>query len=97
LVFPDFNPVLVQLGRFALRWYALAYVAGIVLGWGYGVLLVRNPKLWGPRAPTLSLPQIDDLVLWITIGVIVGGRLGYVAFYMLPRPRSGPICSPTLT
>jgi phosphatidylglycerol:prolipoprotein diacylglycerol transferase len=90
LVFPDFNPVIVQLGPFALRWYALAYVAGILLGWRYGVQLVRNPKLWGGRTPTLSVPQIDDLVLWITLGVIVGGRLGYVIFYMLPSAQERP-------
>src|ERR1700677_3925332 len=84
LVFPDFNPIIVQVGPFALRWYALAYVAGIMLGWRYGVGLVRNARLWGPRKPTATVAQIDDLVLWITIGVIVGGRLGYVLFYMLP-------------
>jgi phosphatidylglycerol---prolipoprotein diacylglyceryl transferase len=84
LIFPDFNPVLLQIGPFALRWYALAYVAGILLGWRYGVGLVRNPKLWGGRTPTATVAQIDDLILWITLGVIVGGRLGYVLFYMLP-------------
>jgi phosphatidylglycerol:prolipoprotein diacylglycerol transferase len=84
LVFPDFNPIIVQVGPLALRWYALAYVAGILIGWRYAVGLVRNPKLWGSHKPTATVPQIDDLVLWITLGVIVGGRLGYVLFYMLP-------------
>ena len=85
MTFPDFNPVIVQLGPFALRWYALAYIAGILLGWRYGVGLVRNAKLWGSHQPTATVQQIDDLVFpWITLGVIVGGRLGYVAFYMLP-------------
>jgi phosphatidylglycerol---prolipoprotein diacylglyceryl transferase len=86
LVFPDFNPIIVQVGPFALRWYALAYVAGIMLGWRYGVGLVRNAKLWGPRKPTATVAQIDDLILWITAGVIVGGRLGYELFYALPSP-----------
>ncbi len=90
MVFPDFNPVIVQLGPFALRWYALAYVAGILLGWRYGVSLVRNPKLWGRRTPTATVAQIDDLVLWITVGIIAGGRLGYVIFYMLPSPQERP-------
>jgi len=90
LVFPDFNPVIVQLGPFALRWYALAYIAGILLGWRYGVGLVRNARLWGPRRPTVTVPQIDDLVLWLTLGVIVGGRLGYVLFYMLPSAQERP-------
>jgi phosphatidylglycerol:prolipoprotein diacylglycerol transferase len=86
LVFPDFNPVIVQLGPFALRWYALAYVAGILLGWRYGVGLVRNAKLWGPATPTATVAQVDDLIVWITLGVILGGRMGYVLFYMLPSP-----------
>ena len=106
LQFPDFDPVVVRvppstsvsltLGPFAIRWYALAYIAGILLGWRYCVGLVRNPKLWGAaaRRPRPS-PQIDDLILWITLGVIVGGRLGYVLFYMLPStPASGRRCSP---
>ena len=86
MVFPDFNPIIVQVGPFALRWYALAYVAGILLGWRYGVGLVRNAKLWGPRKPTATVAQIDDLILWVTAGVIVGGRLGYELFYALPSP-----------
>ncbi len=86
MVFPDFNPVIVQLGPFALRWYALAYIAGILLGWRYGVGLVRNAKLWGPATPTATVAQIDDLIVWITLGVILGGRIGYVLFYMLPSP-----------
>ena len=79
--FPDFDPVLLQIGPFALRWYALAYVAGILLGWRYGVGLVKNARLWGGQAPTATPAQIDDLILWLTLGVIVGGRLGYVLFY----------------
>ena len=79
--FPDFDPVIFQIGPFALRWYALAYVAGILLGWRYAVMLVKNARLWNGRPPPLSLTQIDDLVLWVTLGVIVGGRLGYVLFY----------------
>lgn len=79
--FPDFDPVLVQLGPFAIRWYALAYVAGILLGWRYVAGLMRREDLWAPRTPPATVPQIDDLILWITLGVIVGGRLGHVLFY----------------
>jgi len=74
----------VTLGPFAVRWYALAYIAGIILGWRYAVRLVRNSRLWGPAGPPARDTQIDDLILWVTLGVIVGGRLGYVLFYMLP-------------
>ena len=79
--FPDFDPVLVHLGPFAIRWYALAYVAGILLGWRYAVGMLKNARLWQFRAPPLSPEQMDDLILWITLGVIVGGRLGHVVFY----------------
>jgi phosphatidylglycerol:prolipoprotein diacylglycerol transferase len=73
--------VLVQIGPFAIRWYALAYVAAILLGWRYVVGMVRNQKLWVYRPPTATADQIDDLILWLTVGIIVGGRLGDVLFY----------------
>jgi len=79
--FPNFDPVLVHLGPIAIRWYALAYVAGILLGWRYAVALVKNARLWARRGPPATPDQIDDLILWVTIGVIVGGRLGHVFFY----------------
>jgi len=79
--FPEFDPVLVHIGPLAIRWYALAYVAGILLGWRYAVRLVRNLKIWRGRRPTATDKQIDDFVLWVTLGIIIGGRLGYVLFY----------------
>ena len=79
--FPNFDPVLLQIGPIAIRWYALAYVAGILLGWRYAAALVANPRLWARRGPIATPDQIGDLVLWITLGVIVGGRLGHVVFY----------------
>lgn len=72
------------LGPFSVRWYALAYIAGILLGWRYVAGLIRNARLWGPSQPAASLEQLDDLILWITLGVIIGGRLGYILFYMAP-------------
>jgi len=79
--FPNFDPVLVQIGPLAIRWYALAYIAGILLGWRYAVILVRDSRLWRGAAPPINPAQIDDLVLWITLGVILGGRLGSILFY----------------
>jgi phosphatidylglycerol:prolipoprotein diacylglycerol transferase len=81
---PAFHVGTIALGPFSVRWYALAYIAGILLGWRYAVSLVSNPKIWGGRPATATRLQIDDLVLWLTLGVIVGGRLGYILFYMLP-------------
>ncbi|MDZ4375049.1 MAG: prolipoprotein diacylglyceryl transferase [Phenylobacterium sp.] len=79
--FPEIDPILVQIGPFAIRWYALAYVAGILLGWRYAVGLLRNARLWTHRPPPTTPEQMDDLVLWVALGVIGGGRLGHVLFY----------------
>nr|WP_209318333.1 prolipoprotein diacylglyceryl transferase [Falsiroseomonas selenitidurans] len=75
IAFPAIDPVLVQIGPFALRWYALAYIAGIVLGW----MLARRMVALAPVAATRE--QLDDFVTWATLGIILGGRLGYVLFY----------------
>ncbi|MEM6763195.1 MAG: prolipoprotein diacylglyceryl transferase [Pseudomonadota bacterium] len=80
LPFPTFDPVAVQVGPLALRWYALAYIAGILLGWIYARRLAGSDSLWGERTrPTVR--DFDDLVTWVTLGVVLGGRLGFVAFY----------------
>lgn len=78
--FPMIDPVLVQIGPFAIRWYALAYIAGLLLGWLYARLLVSNDRLWG-AAPRPAAPALDDLLVYAALGVILGGRLGYVFFY----------------
>ena len=89
--FPDIDPVLVQLGPFAIRWYALAYVAGILLGWRYATGLLKNGRLWTHRPAPFTPEQMDDLILWIAVGVIGGGRLGHVMFY---TPSSETLADP---
>lgn len=89
--FPNIDPILVQLGPFAIRWYALAYVAGILLGWRYATGLLRNTALWTRRPAPFTPEQMDDLILWIAIGVIGGGRLGHVLFY---TPLSQTLADP---
>ncbi len=81
LPFPAIDPVLVEWGPLVLRWYALAYVAGILLGWLYARRLVAEPRLWRGGAAPLTPADIDDFVAWIAFGLIIGGRLGYVIFY----------------
>ena len=81
--FPEFDPVLISIGPFPIRWYALAYVAGIVLGWWYASKLIKTERLWAPARPPLTPTQLDDLVLWIVLGIILGGRLGYALFLSL--------------
>jgi phosphatidylglycerol:prolipoprotein diacylglycerol transferase len=82
IAFPVFDPIAIQIGPIAIRWYALAYIGGIVLGWIYARALLKNERLWG-GPPPISLPQFDDFILWVTVGIIVGGRTGYVLFYNL--------------
>ncbi|ADL02137.1 prolipoprotein diacylglyceryl transferase [Brevundimonas subvibrioides] len=79
--FPEFDPVLIQLGPLPIRWYALAYVLGIVLGWVYAARILKSPRVWLPGKPPITTTQLDDLVLWITLGIILGGRFGYALFY----------------
>jgi phosphatidylglycerol:prolipoprotein diacylglycerol transferase len=83
IVLPVFNSIAIAIGPIAIRWYALAYIGGIVLGWIYARSLVKNDGLWGGVAP-ITLPQLDDFILWVTLGIILGGRTGYVLFYNFP-------------
>jgi phosphatidylglycerol---prolipoprotein diacylglyceryl transferase len=83
IAFPQFDPVAIALGPIVIRWYALAYIFGIVLGWVYARSLLKNATLWDGPAP-MSLTQLDDFILWVTLGIIVGGRTGYVLFYNFP-------------
>src|ERR1700710_2726694 len=82
IAFPVFDPIAIAIGPIAIRWYALAYIGGIVLGWLYARALIRREKLWGGPAP-ITLLQMDDFILWVTVGIILGGRTGYVLFYNL--------------
>jgi phosphatidylglycerol---prolipoprotein diacylglyceryl transferase len=75
LLFPQFDPVLVQFGPLAIRWYALAYITSLVIGWR----LVRRFAQFAPAVATQL--QVDDFLTWATLGVVLGGRLGYVLFY----------------
>src|ERR1700681_435859 len=83
IAFPVFDPIAISIGPIAIRWYALAYIGGIVLGWVYARALIKNERFWGGPAP-ITLPQLDDFILWVTVGIILGGRAGYVLFYNLP-------------
>ena len=79
--FPNIDPVAFSIGPFAVRWYALAYIAGLLFAIWYAKRLVATPALWADRKPTATPAQVDDLFIWIALGVILGGRAGYVLFY----------------
>ena len=88
--FPAINPILISIGPVSVRWYALAYIVGIVAGWFYARAIISSERLWGGPAP-FTVIDFDDFVVWITLGIIVGGRIGYVLFYNLPHFAENPI------
>lgn len=92
--FPDISPDLFSFELFgfhiALRWYALAYIVGILFGWWIVLKAIRTPRLWAGNPP-LTAEQVERLLTWIILGVILGGRLGYVLFYDLPTYLADPL------
>ncbi len=93
LPFPDIGPDIFSISlfgmTFALRWYALAYIAGLVIGWRIVTALVRRPALWRD-GPPMTAGQVESLLTWIILGVIIGGRLGYVLFYQPAQFLANP-------
>jgi phosphatidylglycerol---prolipoprotein diacylglyceryl transferase len=89
--FPEIDPVAFQIGPFAVRWYALAYLFGILLGGAYGHMLLNRKQLWKDRRPPFDPPAIWDFGLWAVIGIVVGGRLGFVLFYNLGYYLANPM------
>ncbi len=85
IIFPDISPALFSIDvggfEFALRWYALAYIIGILLGWRLAILATRRSALWPRNLPPIEPLQVEDLLTYVIVGVILGGRLGYVLFY----------------
>ena len=88
--FPAINPILISIGPLAVRWYALAYIVGIIAGWFYARAIIASKRFWGGPAPFTAL-DFDDFIIWITLGIILGGRTGYVLFYNLPLFAAHPI------
>lgn len=93
--FPDIGPDLFAIDiagfRFALRWYALAYIVGILIGWRLCILALRRPRLWAHGTAPTSPEVFGDLVSWLVFGVILGGRLGFVLFYQPDYYLSNPV------
>lgn len=95
LNFPDLSPELFSISIFgmelALRWYALAYIAGILIAWRMATVALRREGLWPGDTPPMKPEQLEDLVTWIILGVILGGRLGFVLFYQPGYYLSHPL------
>ncbi|CUA84323.1 prolipoprotein diacylglyceryl transferase [Chelatococcus sambhunathii] len=90
IAFPTIDPVAISIGPLAIRWYALAYIAGLLGGWWYARALVRRPGLWSGAGPQPTQTDLDDLLVYVALGVVLGGRLGYVFFYNLPHYLAQP-------
>jgi phosphatidylglycerol:prolipoprotein diacylglycerol transferase len=80
IAFPFNDPVAVHLGPLSIRWYGLAYMAGLLLGWLYMRRLCQDGRLWGGTSP-VQPTQADDFLFWATLGTVLGGRLGFFLFY----------------
>jgi phosphatidylglycerol:prolipoprotein diacylglycerol transferase len=85
IAFPNIDPVIVQIGPFAIRWYALAFIVGLLIGWKYVSVIVTKP----PHA--MQAKDVDDFFVWAVLGVILGGRFGYVGFYNLEYYLDNPL------
>jgi len=100
LAFPNISPEVFSISLFgfdfALRWYALAYIAGIIIGWRISVAALRRARLWRNDVPTMSTDQLENLLTWIIVGIIAGGRLGYVLFYRPGYYFANPLEIPIL-
>jgi phosphatidylglycerol---prolipoprotein diacylglyceryl transferase len=89
LPFPAIDPIALSIGPLAIRWYALAYVVGLIGGWFYARRLAARAALWGDlKRPTAT--DIDDIIVWVALGVVLGGRFGYVLFYNFEAYRADP-------
>jgi phosphatidylglycerol---prolipoprotein diacylglyceryl transferase len=88
--FPIIDPIAISIGPLALRWYGLAYVAGLLGGWLYARWLVQRDAMWGILARPKPV-ELDDMLVWVAIGVVAGGRLGYVLFYDLESYLAEPL------
>ena len=90
LTFPIIDPIAFSIGPFAIRWYALAYVTGLLGGWFYAKRLAARADLWTPQ-PQPKPIDIDDMIVWVALGVVLGGRIGYVLFYNLGTYLAQPL------
>ncbi len=89
--FPNIDPIAFSIGPLAIHWYGLAYVAGILLGWAYARRIAANNALWPNNTSPISRSQLDDFIVWAALGIVLGGRIGYIFFYDLGAIIENPI------
>ena len=88
--FPNIDPIAFAIGPIAIRWYALGYLFGVLLGAAYGYLLLARKQLWHRGEPPFPAKDIWDFAFWTMLAIVIGGRLGYVLFYNLPYYLENP-------
>ena len=91
LTYPQFDPVALQLGPLAIHWYGIGYVVSILFAWWYAKRLVANPAFWANGQPPIKPLDLDDFVTWAALGVVLGGRIGYILFYDFARFAADPL------
>ncbi|MGQ5719012.1 prolipoprotein diacylglyceryl transferase [Pseudochrobactrum asaccharolyticum] len=96
LPFPNIDPVLFSVGPLSVHWYGIGYVIGILFAWWYGKKLVNNARLWPNKNTPMDPLALDDFVLWAALGVVIGGRIGYVLFYNFSFYISNPLEIPAV-
>jgi phosphatidylglycerol---prolipoprotein diacylglyceryl transferase len=96
LPFPDISPVIFSIGPLQVHWYGLGYVVGILFAWWYGKRLLSTPHLWPRDKAPMDPDALDDFVLWAALGVVLGGRIGYVLFYNFDYYLANPLSIPAV-
>ncbi|MGO4563985.1 prolipoprotein diacylglyceryl transferase [Rhizobium sp. 2YAF20] len=91
LPYPQIDPIAFSLGPLAIHWYGLAYVVGILLGWAYARRLVNQGRLWRGDTAPMTVANLDDFIVWVALGIVLGGRIGYILFYDLQAVIENPI------
>ncbi len=96
LTFPNIDPIIFSVGPFAVHWYGLGYIVGILFAWWYGKLLLSRNDLWKNNQPPMKPALLDDFVFWAALGIVIGGRLGYVLFYNFTFYMQNPLSIPAV-
>jgi phosphatidylglycerol---prolipoprotein diacylglyceryl transferase len=91
ITYPQIDPVALQLGPLAIHWYGIGYVVSILFAWWYSKRLVANKALWANGEPPIKPLDLDDFVTWAALGVVLGGRIGYILFYDFARFAANPL------
>ncbi|AJY48113.1 prolipoprotein diacylglyceryl transferase [Martelella endophytica] len=91
MTYPAIDPIAFRLGPLQVHWYGLAYVAGILLGWLYARLLLKRESLWPANTAPMTTAKLDDFITWSVLGIVIGGRLGYMLFYASDMLFANPL------